>query len=249
MGISRTAKAPPPAATAAAAATGTTAIAVEGLTKRYGRRAAIEDVSFDIRRGAITGFFGYNGAGRTTALKVISGLARADAGQVLLDGIVAPAGDPRRLGAFLEPCGAHPGRSARAHLRSLAAMAGLPQSRVREVLEQVGLDRDDRRRVGRYSLGMRQRLGLAAALLADPEVLVLDEPTNGLDPHGIRWLLTLLRERADAGRTVLLSSHSLTEAERLVDDVIVIHRGRVAHQGPIGSLTAGGSSLEEISLP
>ncbi|WP_007514241.1 ABC transporter ATP-binding protein [Pseudofrankia saprophytica] len=241
MEISRTAESP-------AAATTEAAIAAEGLTKRYGGRAAIEDVSFSVRSGAITGFFGPNGAGKTTVLKVISGLARANAGKVLLHGRSARTGDARTLGVLIEPCGAHPGRTAHAHLRSLAAVAGLPRTRVSEVLTLVGLERDARRPVGKYSLGMRQRLGLAAALLADPDILMLDEPTNGLDPHGIRWLRTLLRERADAGRTVLLSSHSLLDAERLVDDVIVIHRGRVAHEGPIGALTARGSSLEDIFL-
>lgn len=214
------------------------AILVEGLTKRYRRITAIDDLSFSVRRGAVTGFFGPNGAGKTTALKVMAGLARASAGQVLVNGsqVRSAALDTGLLGVFIEPCGAHPGRSGHAHLRSLATMAGLPSRRVPEVLAFVGLEQVARRRVGKYSLGMRQRLGLAAALLGDPEILVLDEPMNGLDPQGIRWLRTLLRERAESGRTVLLSSHMLTEAERTVDDVIVIHRGRVAHQGPIGAL-------------
>ncbi|CAO5157736.1 ABC-2 type transport system ATP-binding protein [Frankia sp. AiPs1] len=241
MGISRTAD-------AVAAGQAGAAITVEGLAKHYGRFAAVEDVSFSIRSGAITGFFGPNGAGKTTVLKVISGLARGSAGRVLVNGREAHARDAGALGAFIEPCGAHPGRSARAHLRSLATMAGLPGSRVSEVLALVGLEQDARRRVGKYSLGMRQRLGLAAALLADPDILVLDEPTNGLDPQGIRWLRTLLRERADSGRTVVLSSHSLTEAERLVDDVVVIHRGRIAHQAPMGVITHRGSTLEDIFL-
>ncbi|MCK9926612.1 ATP-binding cassette domain-containing protein [Frankia sp. Mgl5] len=224
------------------------AITVEGLAKHYGRFAAVEDVSFSIRSGAITGFFGPNGAGKTTVLKVISGLARGNAGRVLVKGREAHARDAGTLGVFIEPCGAHPGRSARVHLRSLATMAGLPGARVSEVLALVGLEQDARRRVGRYSLGMRQRLGLAAALLADPDILVLDEPTNGLDPKGIRWLRTLLRERADSGRTVVLSSHSLTEAERLVDDVVVIHRGRIVHQAPMDATTQRGSTLEDIFL-
>ncbi|MBL7502662.1 ATP-binding cassette domain-containing protein [Frankia sp. CNm7] len=224
------------------------AITVDGLTKRYRGHTAVENMSFTVRGGAITGIFGLNGAGKTTALKVISGLARASAGQVLWGGHDTPAGTRGRLGVFIEPCGAHPGRSARAHLRSLAAMAGLPRARVAEVLALVGLDQVSPRRVGRYSLGMRQRLGLAAALLTDPDILVLDEPMNGLDPRGIRWLRTLLREQADSGRTVMLSSHSLTETERLVDDVIVIHQGRVVHQGPIGPMTDRGATLEEIFL-
>ncbi|SNQ51353.1 ABC transporter related protein [Frankia canadensis] len=241
MGISRTADA------VAAGHTGA-AITVEGLAKHYGRSVAVEDVSFSVRSGAITGFFGPNGAGKTTVLKVVSGLARGSAGRVLVNGRETHARDAGTLGAFIEPCGAHPGRAARAHLRSLATMAGLPGARVSEVLALVGLEQDARRRVGRYSLGMRQRLGLAAALLADPDILVLDEPTNGLDPQGIRWLRTLLRERADSGRTVVLSSHSLTEAERLVDDVVVIHQGRIVHQAPMGAIAQGGSTLEDIFL-
>lgn len=239
MGISRTRDAP---------VTIGPVITVEGLTKRYGRFTAVEDVSFSVRGGAVTGFFGPNGAGKTTVLKVLSGLARPTSGQVLWNGREARAPGPRVLGVAIEPCGAHPGRSARAHLRSLAAMAGLPSQRVSEVIALVGLEQQTRRRVGKYSLGMRQRLGLAAALLADPEVLVLDEPTNGLDPQGIRWLRTLLRERADSGRCVLVSSHSLTEAERLVDDVVVINRGHIVHQGPMTSITGAGASLEDVFL-
>jgi ABC-2 type transport system ATP-binding protein len=144
------------------------------------------------------------------------------------------------LGVYIEPTGAHPGRSAHNHLRSLAALAGLPADRVDEVLELVGLAQAARRRVGTYSTGMRQRLGLAAALLGDPATLVLDEPLNGLDPQGIRWLRTFLRERAAAGGTVLLSSHVLTEAAQTVDDVVVIHRGRLVQQGPVQALTSAG---------
>ncbi|KJE22372.1 ABC-type multidrug transport system, ATPase component [Frankia torreyi] len=234
--------------TAGAAVTPSAAISVEGLTKRYGRHTAIENMSFGVRGGAVTGFFGPNGAGKTTVLKVISGLARPSAGQVLLNGREARTPEARTLGVFIEPCGAHPGRSARAHLRSLAALAGLPRARVTEMVELVGLGQAGRRRVGKYSLGMRQRLGLAAALLADPDILVLDEPMNGLDPRGIQWLRTLLRERADAGRTVVLSSHSLTEVERTVDDVIVIDRGRLVHQGRMASIAESGFSLEDVFL-
>jgi ABC-2 type transport system ATP-binding protein len=224
------------------------AVTVEGLTKRYGRFTALEDVTFGVRGAAVTGFFGPNGAGKTTLLKVLSGLARASAGRVLVNGREQRPAGPGVLGVAIEPCGAHPGRSAQAHLRALAAMAGLPRRRVAEVIAVVGLEQQARRRVGECSLGMRQRLGLAAALLADPDILVLDEPTNGLDPQGIRWLRTLLRERADSGRTVMVSSHSLTEAERLVDDVVVIHRGRLVHQGPLESITGAGTSLEDVFL-
>ena len=209
------------------------AIAVEGLTKCYGEVRAVDDLSFTVRAGAVTGFLGPNGAGKTTALKTIVGLARPTAGRILINGVLSEqrAPDACALGVYIEPCGAHPGRSARDHLRSLAAIAGLPAGRVDEVLAVVELEPAARRRVGTYSMGMRQRLGLAAALLGDPGILVLDEPLNGLDPQGIRWLRALLRERAASGRTVLLSSHVLTEAAQTVDDVVVIDKGRLIGSG------------------
>jgi ABC-2 type transport system ATP-binding protein len=215
-----------------------TPIVVEGLTKRYGKVQAVDNLSFAVRAGAVTGFLGPNGAGKTTALKLIVGLARPTAGRALINGVpvASAAADTNLLGVYIESCGAHPGRSARNHLRSLAALAGLPRSRVEEVLEIVGLEHAAGRRVGTYSTGMRQRLGLAAALLGDPLILVLDEPLNGLDPQGIRWLRTLLRERAASGRTVLLSSHVLSEAAQTVDDVVVIHKGRLVRQGSIDEL-------------
>jgi ABC-2 type transport system ATP-binding protein len=227
------------------------AIEVENLTKRYGRVTAVDDLSFTVRRGAVTGFLGPNGAGKTTALKAIVGIARPTAGRLLMNGMpidsIAPhAGE---LGVNIEPCGAHPGRSARDHLRALAALAGLPRGRVEEVLAIVGLEQAARRRVGKYSMGMRQRLGLASALLGDPEILVLDEPLNGLDPQGIRWVRTLLRERAAAGRTVLLSSHVLTEAAQTVDDVVVIHKGRLVRQGSIAELERLGRGGVLVSTP
>ncbi|NEB07946.1 ATP-binding cassette domain-containing protein [Streptomyces coelicoflavus] len=223
-------------------------IRVEGLTKRYGRRTAVDDLSFTVRAGRVTGFFGPNGAGKTTALKAVVGLARPTAGGAFLRGtpVTAVRPDARMLGVHIEPCGAHPGRTGRAHLRSLAALAGLPRRRVGEVLELVGLEEAARRRVGKYSLGMRQRLGLAAALLGDPEVLVLDEPVNGLDPQGIRWLRTLVRERAAHGGTVLLSSHMLGEAAQTVDDVVVIDRGRLVHAGAIRDLERSGESVVAV---
>lgn len=227
------------------------AITVEGLTKRYGERTAVDDLSFSVRRGAVTGFLGPNGAGKTTALKAIVGIARPTAGRVLIHGTpveeVRP--DARTLGVDIEPTGAHPGRSARDHLRSLAALAGLPAGRADEVVELVGLAQAARRRVGTYSTGMRQRLGLAAALLGDPAILVLDEPLNGLDPQGIRWLRTLLRDRAAAGGTVLLSSHILTEAAQTVDDVVVIHDGRLVFEGAVGELTRLGGSRVAVRTP
>ena len=230
---------------------GTHSITVEGLTKRYGEVTAVEDLSLTVRPGAVTGFLGPNGAGKTTALSAIVGLIRPSAGQVLIDG--APVGsappDARKLGVHIESSGAHPGRSARDHLRSLAALAGLPRGRVDEVLEIVELDPAAGRRVGKYSTGMRQRLGLASAILGDPEILVLDEPLNGLDPQGIRWLRTFLREHAGRGGTVLLSSHVLTEASQTVDDVIVIHRGRLIRQGSIGELEQLGAGGVFVSSP
>ncbi|MDT0320399.1 ABC transporter ATP-binding protein [Streptomyces millisiae] len=224
---------------------GSAAIRVEGLTKRYGRGTAVDDLSFTVGPGRVTGFFGPNGAGKTTALKVVVGLARPTAGRAFVRGtpVTTSRPDARLLGVAIEPCGAHPGRTGRAHLLSLAALAGLPRRRVGEVLELVGLEEAAKGRVGKYSMGMRQRLGLAAALLGDPEILVLDEPVNGLDPQGIRWLRTLLRERAANGGTVLLSSHMLGEAAQTVDDVIVIDRGRLVHEGAIRDLERSGESV------
>jgi ABC-2 type transport system ATP-binding protein len=221
------------------------AIAVDQLTKRYGRLTAVDELSFAVRPGAVTGFLGPNGAGKTTALKAIAGVSRPTSGRVIINGtsVASAAPDVRTLGVYIETSGAHPGRSARDHLRSLAVIAGLPHSRVDEVLEIVGLEDAARRRVGTFSLGMRQRLGLASALLGDPEILVLDEPLNGLDPQGIRWLRTLLRGRAASGGTVLLSSHVLTEAAQTVDDVVVIHKGRLIRQGSIDELGSPGGVL------
>jgi ABC-2 type transport system ATP-binding protein len=220
------------------------AIRVEGLTKSYGRRTAVDDLSFTVGSGRVTGFLGPNGAGKTSALKAIVGLSRPTAGRAFVRGtpVRTMKPDAHLLGVHIEPCGAHPGRTGRAHLRSLAALAGLPRRRVGEVLELVGLEEAAGGRVGKYSMGMRQRLGLAAALLGDPEILVLDEPVNGLDPQGIRWLRTLLRDRAANGGTVLLSSHMLGEASQTVDDVIVIDRGRLVHEGPIRDLERSGES-------
>jgi ABC-2 type transport system ATP-binding protein len=219
------------------------AIEATGLTKRYRDVVAVDDLSFAIREGAVTGFLGPNGAGKTTTLRMVLGLARPTSGHATVEGrryVELP--DPARtVGANLEVAGAHPGRSGRNHLRALAAMAGLPRTRVDEVLRMVELDAAGDRRAGKYSLGMRQRLGLAATLLGDPRVLILDEPANGLDPQGIRWLRDFLRSMAAEGRTVLVSSHVLAEVAQTVDDVVVIHRGRLVDQGPVARLTSGGS--------
>jgi ABC-2 type transport system ATP-binding protein len=204
-----------------------------------------------VRPAAVTGFLGPNGAGKTTTLRMVLGLARPTAGHATVAGRrYADLDDPARtVGANLEVAGAHPGRSGRNHLRALAAMAGLPGSRVTDVLRLVELDQAAGRRAGKYSMGMRQRLGLAATLLGDPRVLVLDEPANGLDPQGIRWLRDFLRSMAGEGRTVLVSSHVLAEVAQTVDDVVVIHRGRMVRQGPVSELTAGNRVLVRTPRP
>jgi ABC-2 type transport system ATP-binding protein len=227
------------------------AIETAGLTKRYGPVTAVDDLSFAVRDGAVTGFLGPNGAGKTTTLRMILALARPTAGHATVLGrpyaeLEHPA---RTVGANLEVAGAHPGRNGRDHLRALAAMAGLPRSRVDEVLRLVELENAAGRRAGKYSMGMRQRLGLAATLLGDPRVLVLDEPANGLDPQGIRWLRDFLRGMAAEGRTVLVSSHVLAEVAQTVDDVVVIHRGKLVDQGPVGRLTAGGHVVVRTPRP
>ena len=227
------------------------AIEAAGLTKRYGDVTAVDDLSFSIRDGAVTGFLGPNGAGKTTTLRMILGLARPTAGSsTVLGRPYTQLDDPARaVGANLEVAGAHPGRSGRDHLRALAVMARIPSSRVDEVLRLVELEGAARRRAGKYSMGMRQRLGLAATLLGDPQVLVLDEPANGLDPQGIRWLRDFLRGMAAQGRTVLVSSHVLAEVAQTVDDVVVIHRGRLVEQGPVARLTAGGHVVVRSPRP
>ena len=220
---------------------GSSSVEFRAVTKRYGAVTAVDDLSFEVRAGAVTGFLGPNGAGKTTTLRMVLGLARPTAGSATIFGQpFAAIPDPARsVGANLEVCGMHPGRSGRNHLRALAALAGLPMPRVEEVLDLVEMREAADRRAGGYSTGMRQRLGLAATLLGDPEVLVLDEPANGLDPQGIRWLRDFLRGVASEGRTVLVSSHVLSEVEQTVDDVVVIHRGRLVQSGPIASLLTG----------
>ncbi len=221
----------------------TDSIVANGLTKRYDTVTAVDDLSFSVRSAAVTGFLGPNGAGKTTTLRMVLGLARPTAGSATILGrpFTALPDPARSVGANLEICGMHPGRSGRNHLRALAAIARLPESRVDEVLDLVEMRDAGNRRAGGYSTGMRQRLGLAAALLGDPEVLVLDEPANGLDPQGIRWLRDFLRSVASEGRTVLVSSHVLSEVQQTVDDVIVINRGRMVTSGPIVGLVTEGA--------
>lgn len=225
-------------------------ITVEGVTKRYGATVAVDDLSFAAAPGRITGFLGPNGAGKTTTLGVLLGLVRPDAGVARIGGhTMRELADPTgTIGALLEHGGPHPGRTGRNHLRALALASGRDRGRVDTVLGLVGLTEAADKRVAGYSLGMRQRLGIAAALLGDPQVLVLDEPANGLDPAGMRWLRGLLRGFADEGGTVLLSSHVLAEVAQTVDDVVVIGHGRCLAAGPIGELADADRSLEDAYL-
>jgi len=226
-------------------------IEVERLTKRFGSTLAVDNLSFSVAPGTITGFLGPNGAGKSTTLRSILGLVHPNAGSTAVLGkpyreLERPL---ERVGAVLETSDAHPGRSGRNQLRVLAAAAGLPRSRVDEVLALVELTGAARRRVKGYSLGMRQRLGLAAALLGDPEVLVLDEPANGLDPQGIRWLRDLLRSFARDGRTVLVSSHVLAEVAQTVDEVVIIHRGRLVRHATMAEVEAMAAGSARVRSP
>jgi ABC-2 type transport system ATP-binding protein len=227
------------------------AIEVRSLRKRFGRVAAVDGVSFDVEPGMVTGFLGPNGAGKTTTLRMILGLAHPTSGSATIDGRPYRAlDDPARtVGAVLERSGFHPGRRARDHLRAVARAARIPDSRADEALEIVALQKAAGRRAGQYSLGMRQRLALATALLGDPRILILDEPANGLDPQGIRWLRDFLRWYASQGRTVLVSSHVLAEMAQTADAVIVIARGRVVAEGPIAELIAGRGGAVEVRSP
>ncbi|MDF2740113.1 MAG: hypothetical protein K0S88_1480 [Actinomycetia bacterium] len=228
-----------------------TAITVQGLTKRFGDVLAVDRLDLAIDGGTVAGFLGPNGAGKTTTLRMLLGLVAPDAGTATIGGRpYRELPDPvRRVGAVLEAGGFHPGRSARDHLRVMATAAGLAPGRVEEVLEQTGLADAARRRVGGFSLGMRQRLGLAAALLGDPEVLVLDEPANGLDPEGVHWLRGLVRGLADQGRTVLVSSHLLAEVAQTVDQVVIIDKGRLVTQSTLAALTAGADRTVRVRTP
>ena len=225
-------------------------VTARSLTKRYGELVAVDDLTFSLERGAVTGFLGPNGAGKTTTLRLLLGLAEPTAGEALVFGCRSRELDqpPRRVGAVLESNDFHAGRSGRDHLRALALAAEIPVTRVDEVLAMVELEAAAGRRVKTYSLGMRQRLGLAGALLGDPELLVLDEPATGLDPAGVRRLRRFLRRFAEEGRTVLVSSHMLAEAAQTVDEVVIIDRGRQVASGRLDALTGRGRTLEDVYL-
>lgn len=225
-----------------------TDIRINGLSKRFAKFTAVDDLTFDVQPGRITGFLGPNGAGKTTTLRMLLGLVKPTSGTGLIGGksyteFQQPLGV---VGAALEATNFHPGRSGRDHLRVLAATHRIPDERVDRMLELVGIPAAARKRAGGYSMGMRQRLGLAAAMLGDPQVLILDEPANGLDPEGIRWLRGLLRALADEGKTILISSHLLTEVEQTVDDVVIIANGHLVRQGTIEELHGDSSALIRV---
>jgi ABC-2 type transport system ATP-binding protein len=223
-------------------------VVAESLTKRFGEVLAVDDLSFEIDSGTITGFLGPNGAGKTTTLRMLLGLAAPTKGHALVfDRAYGELEYPAlRIGAVLEATDFHPGRSGRDHLRMLGQSVGVPDSRADEVLALVELRDASRRRVKGYSLGMRQRLGLAAALLGDPELLVLDEPANGLDPEGVRWLRDFLRRFASEGRTVLISSHVLAEVAQTVDQVLIVSHGRFIVESSLEELTARVSGVVRV---
>ena len=226
-------------------------VRAESLTKRFGGVTAVGDLSFELRQGKITGFLGPNGAGKTTTLRMLLGLATPTAGRAAIFGepYAALEEPSRRVGAVLEATDFHPGRSGRDHLRMLAEAVDLPRSRVEEVLRLVELEGAARRRVKTYSLGMRQRLGLATALLGDPELLILDEPANGLDPGGVRWLRDFLRSFAAEQRTVLISSHVLAEVAQTVDEVLIINHGKLVVESSLEQLTHRTAGSVRIRTP
>jgi len=227
-------------------------ITLENLTRRYGAFTAVEDISFEVRPGTVAGFLGPNGAGKSTTMRMLVGLTPPTAGKATILGrpYVELPNPGRSVGVLLDASAQHGGRTGREVLALSTRMLGLPAARVEEMLALVGLsERESRRRVRHYSLGMRQRLGIAHALLGDPQVLVLDEPANGLDPGGIHWMRGLLRGFADRGGTVLLSSHLLSEVEAVADDLVLIGRGAIVAAGPKTELVpAGGAGLEQMFL-
>lgn len=229
----------------------THAIEVSHLTKTFGQVRAVDDLSFTVRPGRVTGFLGPNGAGKTTTLRMLLGLVQPTAGTATIGGRRYTALDRpmRTVGAALEAADFHPGRTALDHLRVYAPQAGVPDRRAHEVLDLVGLGGAAKRRVGGFSLGMRQRLALATTLLGDPPVLLLDEPANGLDPEGIRWLRDLLRALAAQGRTVLVSSHVLSEVQQTVDDVVIIAGGRLVHASTLAELSGLAEPRVRVASP
>jgi ABC-2 type transport system ATP-binding protein len=227
-------------------------IHVDHLTKRYGRRNAVDGASFDCAPGTVTGFLGPNGAGKSTTLRVLTGLSRPDSGTATIGGrpYAAHPNPGRLVGVLLDASAQHPGRTGAETLRLAARLLGMPVRVADEMLDRVGLGADGSRRVGAYSLGMRQRLGIGTALLGDPAVLVLDEPANGMDPQGIRWMRQMLQDFAAGGGTVLLSSHLLAEVQATVDRLVVISHGRVVAEGPLDVLLAPkGTSVRGVDGP
>jgi ABC-2 type transport system ATP-binding protein len=230
--------------------TGSEEIAVRNLTKQYKKLRAVDDLSFDVRSGRVTGFLGPNGAGKTTTLRMLLNLVSPTAGTATIGGrrYVDLEQPIRDVGAVLEASSAHRGRTGLNHLRVICAAAGLPRERAAQVLDMVGLTPAANRKFKGYSLGMRQRLGIAAALIGDPRVLILDEPANGLDPEGIRWMRDLLRALAAEGRTVLVSSHLLGEMQQLADDVVIIANGRLIRQGPVDEVLGSMAGLAQTRV-
>jgi ABC-2 type transport system ATP-binding protein len=227
------------------------AIELHGLTKRFGNVTAVDGLDLELEAGTITGFLGPNGAGKTTTLRMLLGLVAPTSGTATFEGRrYVDLDDPvRRVGAVLEASSFHPGRRAIDHLRILASAAGLPAVRAEAALALVGMAEHGRRRVGGFSLGMRQRLGLAAALLGEPSVLVLDEPANGLDPEGVLWLRDFLRAQAAVGRTVVVSSHVLAEVAQTVDHVVIVDRGRLVTSAPLTELVARSAGSVVVRTP
>ncbi|WP_326555332.1 ABC transporter ATP-binding protein [Micromonospora sp. NBC_01813] len=228
-------------------------IVVSGLTKRYRNVTAVDNLSFTVEPGRVTGFLGPNGAGKTTTLRMVLNLVAPSGGHATIDGQrYADLTEPlRHVGAVLEASSAHKGRSGISHLRVICAAAGFPAERAQQALDLVGLTPAAKRKFKGYSLGMRQRLGIAAAMLGDPKVLILDEPANGLDPEGIRWMRDLLKSFAAQGRTVLVSSHLLGEMQLLADDVVIIAAGRLVRHGPVAEVMASmaGAGAVRVRTP
>ncbi|MDO4790962.1 MAG: ABC transporter ATP-binding protein [Buchananella hordeovulneris] len=223
-------------------------IKAEGLTKRYGTKLAVDNISFEISAGCVTGFLGPNGAGKSTTMRMIMGLDTPTAGTVTVNGkpFRQHSNPAQQVGALLDAKGIHPGRSARAHLKALALSNNIPLRRVDEVLELTGLTEVAKRRAGGFSLGMGQRLGIAAALLGDPQVLIFDEPVNGLDPEGVRWVRQMCRSLAEQGRTVFVSSHLMSEMAQTADHLLVIGKGRILTHGPVDEVIAAVTSTSVV---